>query len=184
MSRRTVVLGSAVAAVALSVGTVLLGAGLLSGGHDQDQTLPLPDDRLKPTAVLPTGDGPLFTGGPAPSPRTSSRGERGASASSADASSTPRSVAARPADPPTSDAPRTPAPAPVLSRGDDGAEVLELQLRLKQEQTYAPKADGVYDTDVQSAVARYQRIHNVSGDPTGAYGQNTRGVLESRTTEP
>ncbi|MGP3925446.1 peptidoglycan-binding domain-containing protein [Streptomyces sp. 8N616] len=180
---------AAAAAVVASVGAVLLGMQLLSGGDSGgDDDRAAPDERVRPTAVLPTGDGALptgpplsQTGKPTGSPGTADPG-RSASASKP-ASSRPTVTAARDRNAGESSGPVV-AASVVIGPGESGAEVLELQLRLKQEHAYAPKADGVYDSDVQSAVARYQRNHDVPGDPVGTYGPNTRRMLESRTTEP
>lgn len=72
----------------------------------------------------------------------------------------------------------------TLRPGDSGPEVAELQRRLKQAgalQQDAPE-DGVYSSDVQQAVARYQEDRDVRGDNYGEYGPYTRRALESQTT--
>jgi peptidoglycan hydrolase-like protein with peptidoglycan-binding domain len=73
----------------------------------------------------------------------------------------------------------------VLREGDTGPQVVELQKRLGQLLlAYIGPDDGVYDTDVANAVARYQRAHGITADPSGVYGPATRADLESRTHAP
>lgn len=73
---------------------------------------------------------------------------------------------------------------PVLSYGDQGPEVVELQLRLKQVGLYDGEADGDFDRTVESAVRTYQVTRLVLQDDSGVYGTATRASLESETTEP
>jgi peptidoglycan hydrolase-like protein with peptidoglycan-binding domain len=166
---------AALAVGVVAVGAVMAGTSLLSGDNEGQA---LPDHRPGPTAVLPTGDGSLRTSAPAPGPSGSpSTGAGTATASPSASPSAPTTASSAVLT-------RASAAAPLLGVGASGPEVQELQMRLKQEHVYAPKVDSVYDTDVESAVARYQRAHGISGDPSGTYGPNTRRVLESRTTEP
>ncbi|WP_329342786.1 peptidoglycan-binding protein [Streptomyces sp. NBC_00663] len=74
--------------------------------------------------------------------------------------------------------------APVLRLGDQGPEVVELQLRLRQVGFYGGDADGTYDSQVESAVRGYQVTRVVQEDEPGVYGPRTRAVLESETSEP
>ncbi|WP_234343123.1 peptidoglycan-binding domain-containing protein [Streptomyces fulvoviolaceus] len=74
--------------------------------------------------------------------------------------------------------------APVLSFGDKGPEVVELQLRLRQIGFYDADADGEYDREVESAVRGYQLTRVVLDDEPGVYGAATRASLESETSEP
>jgi peptidoglycan hydrolase-like protein with peptidoglycan-binding domain len=73
---------------------------------------------------------------------------------------------------------------PVLSLGDQGPEVVELQLRLRQVGMYGGEADGDFDQQVQSAVRSYQVSRFVLQDESGVYGNATRAALESETSEP
>lgn len=73
---------------------------------------------------------------------------------------------------------------PVLGYGDQGPEVVELQLRLKQIGYYDGEADGDFDQQVESAVRTYQVTRLVLQDEPGVYGTATRASLESETTEP
>lgn len=79
----------------------------------------------------------------------------------------------------------SPSGPPVLREGDTGPEVVELQKRMGQLLLqYVGLPDGTYDAGVQRAVARYQDSHQITGDPSGVYGADTRADLESRTKEP
>ena len=72
----------------------------------------------------------------------------------------------------------------MLRYGDQGPEVVELQLRLKQVGLYDGEADGDFDRTVESAVRTYQVTRFVLQDGSGVYGTATRASLESETTEP
>ncbi|MDT0568094.1 peptidoglycan-binding domain-containing protein [Streptomyces sp. DSM 3412] len=80
--------------------------------------------------------------------------------------------------------PVTDGPPPVLGLGDQGAEVTELQLRLRQIGFYNGGPDGDYDREVQSAVRGYQLTRVLLEDESGVYGEATRAALESETSEP
>ncbi|WP_371582459.1 peptidoglycan-binding protein [Streptomyces sp. NBC_01314] len=73
---------------------------------------------------------------------------------------------------------------PVLGLGAQGAEVTELQLRLRQIGFYDGDADGAYDGEVQSAVRGYQLTRVLIEDDSGVYGEATRASLEAETSEP
>ncbi|MGW6055162.1 peptidoglycan-binding domain-containing protein [Streptomyces sp. NPDC055189] len=80
-----------------------------------------------------------------------------------------------------SDAPPT---GTVLSQGDRGPEVEELQHRLRQLYLYMDDTDGTYDAGVTDAVARYQFARGTREDERGVYGEETRAALEAETSEP
>ncbi|MFF0010974.1 peptidoglycan-binding protein [Streptomyces sp. NPDC005374] len=73
---------------------------------------------------------------------------------------------------------------PVLRLGDQGPEVVELQLRLRQIGIYEGDADGDFDRDVESAVRSYQVTRLLLQDESGVYGAETRASLESETSQP
>ncbi|GAA2276062.1 peptidoglycan-binding protein [Streptomyces ruber] len=76
-------------------------------------------------------------------------------------------------------------PAPrVLRRGDDGPEVTELQLRLRQLGIYYGDIDENFDRGVENAVQHYQFVRGITNDERGVYGLPTRERLESETREP
>ncbi|MHC5906814.1 peptidoglycan-binding domain-containing protein, partial [Streptomyces sp. S6] len=72
----------------------------------------------------------------------------------------------------------------VLRRGDSGAQVRELQLRLAQTKLYSGPADGVFGEQVEAALREYQRNRDITGDQPGVYGAATRERLEKETKEP
>jgi hypothetical protein len=106
------------------------------------------------------------------------------------ASPTPSASAAPSRSATTAGAGGSPSPTsgsdagPVLRPGDEGPEVTELQLRLRQLNLHSGKADGEYDSQVEYAVRTYQFARGVTGDEYGVYGPATRLKLESETTEP
>lgn len=73
----------------------------------------------------------------------------------------------------------------VLSLGDSGPEVSELQSRLLRiPDVYAGgSVNGQYDQSLASAVARFQLWYGIRGDEDGVYGDDTRRDLESRTRD-
>ncbi|MEV6176296.1 peptidoglycan-binding protein [Streptomyces sp. NPDC052015] len=72
----------------------------------------------------------------------------------------------------------------VLRRGDRGAEVTELQLRLRQLYLYNDDANGVFTSRVEEALRNYQWSRGIRDDELGVYGPATRTELESETKEP
>ncbi|MFD9319840.1 peptidoglycan-binding protein [Streptomyces sp. NPDC060053] len=77
-----------------------------------------------------------------------------------------------------------PADAVVLRRGDKGAEVTELQSRLRQLFLYNGETDGTFSAEVEDALRNYQWSRGTTEDGLGVYGALTRARLESETTEP
>ncbi|WP_314411337.1 peptidoglycan-binding domain-containing protein [Streptomyces kroppenstedtii] len=84
---------------------------------------------------------------------------------------------------PPSAAPTDKAGPAVLRRGDQGPEVTELQLRLKQLALYVGDADGDYDNRTENAVRTYQFTRGLD-EEQGVYTEKTRTHLESETTTP
>ncbi|EDY59369.1 peptidoglycan-binding membrane protein [Streptomyces sviceus ATCC 29083] len=72
----------------------------------------------------------------------------------------------------------------MLRRGSEGAEVVELELRLTQVGLYSRKAAGHYDEGVEDAVAAYQWQRGVQVAEHGVYDLVTRERLESETSQP
>jgi peptidoglycan hydrolase-like protein with peptidoglycan-binding domain len=81
------------------------------------------------------------------------------------------------------DSAREAAP-PVLRRGSEGPEVVELELRLTQAGLYGRKAAGHYNEGVEDAVAAYQWQRGIQVPEHGVYDLATRQRLESETKEP
>ncbi|WP_344319505.1 peptidoglycan-binding domain-containing protein, partial [Streptomyces yatensis] len=93
---------------------------------------------------------------------------------------TPSAPASRPPDdalPPPGD------PGDVLTLGDTGPEVTELQKRLLRiPNVYQDgSVNGQYDQTLAQAVSRFQVWYGIRGDANGVYGSATRQQLESRT---
>ncbi|MFF1643799.1 peptidoglycan-binding protein [Streptomyces sp. NPDC058246] len=199
--RRAAVLGIAGAVV-----TVVTAAGIASGlfAYDtpaRDGALPedvrasVPDVSPDPASGSPSATGPSTAAVPAaPAPSRSA---------SASASTPPSSASASPSRSaaPTQTQPHSPTANPTesatpsrggsdkrrvqtLRRGDEGPEVTELQLRLRQLVLYTGDDDGRYDSQVEDAVRRYQWARGITADELGVYGGATRASLEAETTEP
>ncbi|QNP74539.1 peptidoglycan-binding protein [Streptomyces roseirectus] len=112
------------------------------------------------------------------------------------------SAAARPQPrPPVASAPvqQEPAPAPsapaaqdpvaedpggVLREGASGAEVVDLQERLRRIPNVYDNGStsGDFDAALTEAVARFQVWYGIRGDESGVYGDHTRRDLEARTS--
>lgn len=98
---------------------------------------------------------------------------------------------ARPSTPPQTPTPTAPPPRQAedpdgpgtLREGDTGAEVTELQQRLRKIPNVYDNGptSGTYDATLTEAVARFQLWYGIRGDETGVYGNDTRLDLESRT---
>ncbi|MET9516460.1 peptidoglycan-binding domain-containing protein [Streptomyces sp. NPDC002994] len=198
------------AAVVAVVGTAAFAGGLFSGSDEQEFALPdlatgppapsgSPEASASKASATESGAASFA---PAPSASASTSGSAVASASasrSADASlaalpgssepTTAASAAAAPTAEATADAveqaPEQPAAdGPVLSRGDRGPEVVELQNRLAQAQFYDGPDNGRFNDRLEQALRDYQSSYNIQGDPEGTYGPNTRRALEAQTQEP
>jgi peptidoglycan hydrolase-like protein with peptidoglycan-binding domain len=73
----------------------------------------------------------------------------------------------------------------VLRRGDSGAEVAELQDRLRQLWLYNGEIDGDFTPSVEDALRNYQWARGLADESElGVYDQPTRAMLESETSEP
>ncbi|MGW2569503.1 peptidoglycan-binding domain-containing protein [Streptomyces sp. NPDC001537] len=194
--RRTVLLGVGGAVVA-----VMTAAGMASGlfsyeAPTRDTALPddvrasVPDVSPSPESASPSKSATPVRPAPAPPVRSASPS---LSPSPSATSASPRpSRSPEPArTPPTATASasigatdgRRTAP-PVLRRGSEGPEVVELQLRLTQLGLYTGTPSGHYDQGVEDAVGRYQWARGITEDELGVYGAATRAQLESETTQP
>lgn len=191
--RRPVLLATGVGATA----AVLLTGCLVGGFHWYDS--PERDDSQSGgvRAGLPDGQ-PTGTDPSSPAPSRSAPSEQPTPSSSPSPDTTSTSDPPTPTGPagptgttsstagatarPTASAPED--AAPVLRLGDQGPEVTELQLRLRQTGFYGGEADGTYDRDVENAVRGYQLTRVVLADEPGVYGSATRASLESETSQP
>ncbi|WP_307825538.1 peptidoglycan-binding domain-containing protein [Streptomyces sioyaensis] len=186
-----------VTGAAAAVAAALIGTDALSGGV-RDRAAPPDRSTASPSAALPTGDAPTpsaAASSPAPdrspSPDATATGPPPATVRHHRTTRPPRPPAPTRASGSVADSPYSPTPpsAPptgplVLREGAAGPEVAELQGRLRQLGLYPGAGSGRYDAEVRAAVARYQRLYGVTGDPDGVYGAGTRASLESRTAGP
>ncbi|MFD7999368.1 peptidoglycan-binding domain-containing protein [Streptomyces mirabilis] len=208
--RRTALLAVAGAAAAV-VAAAGFASGLFSyDAPARDRALPddvrasVPDPSPTPTSTPPSpsprsgsgsGSAPESAASPTPTATTTT-----ASSSSPSGSPSPSASATR-SQPPTPSPSSTPTPtaaaslapgqgstgdqpAQTLRRGDQGPEVTELQLRLRQLSLYTGKTDGTYSGQVEDAVRRYQWARGITGDKSGVYGAATRASLEGETRTP
>ncbi|MDO0932755.1 peptidoglycan-binding protein [Streptomyces sp. DG2A-72] len=199
--RRTLMFGVAGVLV-----TVVTAAGLASGllSYDtptRDQALPeevrasVPDTTptaapdspsasttpAQPTSAAPSPT-PTENGSPSPTP-TRSNSPAPTPTRTPDPTNTPTPTAG------ATDSAGGPengreAEAPVLSRGDEGPEVVELELRLTQADVYTREAKGTYNEGVEDAVRQYQLWRGIVPQEYGVYDLETRERLESETQEP
>ncbi|MEV5434527.1 peptidoglycan-binding domain-containing protein [Streptomyces sp. NPDC052682] len=201
--RRTAVL----AAVGALVG-VVAAAGYASGlfsyeTPSRDTALPddirasVPDASTTPPSTTPAparpapaapappraGGSPAASASPSPSASTSTPSPSPTQSASASASPLPTASGTRDSMEAPDDRGRQKT-IPVLRRGDQGPEVTELQLRLRQLLLYNGEADGVFTTQLEDSVRTYQWSRGIGSDEPGVYGQETRTKLESETTEP
>ncbi|MFF4276713.1 peptidoglycan-binding protein [Streptomyces sp. NPDC001536] len=192
--RRRIALGTGVgAAAAVLLTGCFVGGFFWYDGPDRDGSssggvrADLPDEH--PTATAPSSPNPSASTSPAqPSPSATSSPDTTSTAepltpTDTTSSGTPSSTAATTTGTPTSN-PTEGAEPPVLRLGDQGPEVIELQLRLRQTGFLSGEADGIYDREVENAVRGYQLTRVVAEDESGVYGPATRTSLESETSEP
>ncbi|MEU0945045.1 peptidoglycan-binding domain-containing protein [Streptomyces canus] len=197
--RRTVLLASAGAVVA-----VVAAAGLASGlfayeppsrdeAAPQDVRPAVPDATTTAASAPPsTATASLRPSSAPPSATASASPSASPSPSRSSASPSP-SRSAAPSATPTASAATNPAAGsdaareatpPVLRRGSEGAEVVELELRLTQVGLYSRKAAGHYNEGVEDAVAAYQWQRGIQVAEHGVYDLVTRERLESETRQP
>ncbi|MFJ3668151.1 peptidoglycan-binding domain-containing protein [Streptomyces sp. NPDC090106] len=208
--RRTVLLGSVAALVAV-VAAAGLASGLLSyDSPERDGALPeevrasVPDASTGPASSAPASASASASASPSvsadasestsaspsasPSPSASSASPSAGTSvqPSASASATGGNPVAGPDGSGTSDGSDDPdeTTPPVLRRGSSGPEVVELELRLTQLRLYDRKASGHYNEGVEDAVRRYQYWLGLRVDEYGVYDLTTRASLEANTYEP
>ncbi|MFJ4696510.1 peptidoglycan-binding protein [Streptomyces sp. NPDC088766] len=200
--RRTLLIASTGAAV-----VVIAAAGFASGMFSyepptRDQAAPegvraaVPDTSTSAPPASPSASRSASPSASSASPSPS--GSASASPSATESSASPSPSRTTEPSPSPSATRATPSLAPgngadgdgdggevtVLRRGDQGPEVTELQLRLRQVYLYNDEADGVFSSRVEGALRNYQWSRGVQGDELGTYGATTRARLESETKEP
>ncbi|MGN9762058.1 peptidoglycan-binding domain-containing protein [Streptomyces sp. SD31] len=191
--RRTLLITGAGATLAVLLTGAFLGGLFLYDSPSRDRSVsddvraPVPDGSAE-HGTSPEGPS-AGTASASPSRRPSSSPSATPSNASAPATgSSPVPTAAPSSAGATTGAAPEPSDAkgqpPVLRLGDQGAEVTELQLRLRRTGHYGGDIDGDYDREVESAVRAYQLTRVIFGDESGVYGTATRKSLESETSEP
>ncbi|MFJ2903326.1 peptidoglycan-binding protein [Streptomyces sp. NPDC087212] len=200
--RRALLLSAGGAVITVAMAAALV-SGVLSyespsrdGVRADDVRARVPDTATHSPSTSPSVTPTTPSAEPSATPaRPSPTRSPSASASAPSASPTPStSRSARPSGTPSSSStPGAPnqgtaspgqSAAPVLEPGDDGDEVTELQLRLRQLNLYDDDIDGDYDTQVESSVRNYQWARGITTDELGVYGATTRARLESETSQP
>ncbi|MFJ8632000.1 peptidoglycan-binding protein [Streptomyces sp. NPDC093568] len=191
--RRPLLLAGAGATLAVLLTGAYLGGLFTYESPSRDGSLsdglraPVPDatteDGTSPEGQSRATASPTRSRTSTPAPDPSPTGDSPSpSVSSATPTAAPSS--AGPTDGAAPEPSETPGRPPVLSLGDQGPEVAELQLRLREIGLYAADADGDYDRQVESSVRTYQLTRVILDDDSGVYGLPTRASLESETTEP
>lgn len=183
-----------VVAVAV-VGTAVLATALI-GGADADDRAAVPEVTTSASENVAVSEEPSTPPTPSATASPSARTTSASPSASASPTAARPSASATPAAPVTSrtaSAAPTSAPAvapsatrapsgPTLSLGSTGAEVAELQRRLKELWLYSGPEDGKYTRKVERAVEVYQSYKYLEDDPRGVYGPSTRRALEAETT--
>jgi hypothetical protein len=203
--RSLVVAAAAVAASALAAGAVAV-TGQMTGSEPRtdramppDQSTAMPDVELPKEVAGVTGTASKSAPRHVPAPAVTTTAAASSAPTAPPATPAPSSSPATPATPlatapasqiplPSTTVPTTP-PVPttvpagpqILTLGDNGAAVADLQQRLIDVWVYHEHVDGHFDGDVQQAVATFQIWYGVRGDPPGVYGAATRSVLEHQT---
>ncbi|MFE3032054.1 peptidoglycan-binding protein [Streptomyces canus] len=190
--RRTVLLAGTGAAVAVLVTGGFVGGLFTYDPPSRDGSVAggvragVPEEPPSSSAPSVTASAPTASSAQSSAPPSSSPSAQPSDSTSPTGATTPIGA------PSSAAATTTVAPGPtvssglppVLSLGDKGPEVVELQLRLRQVGVYDGEADGDFDQQVQSAVRSYQFTRFVLQDDSGVYGKATRASLESETSEP
>ncbi|MEU9324657.1 peptidoglycan-binding domain-containing protein [Streptomyces canus] len=190
--RRTVIVAGAGAAAAVLVAGGFVGGFLTYDGPSRDGSVAdgvragVPESQPSSSGPSVTASSPTATSAQSSRPPSSSPSAEAADSASPTGTATPTGI------PSSEAATATVAPGPtassgrppVLGLGDQGPEVVELQLRLRQVGMYDGEADGDFAEQVESAVRTYQVTRFVLQDESGVYGKATRASLESETSQP
>ncbi|MDQ0905524.1 hypothetical protein QFZ22_001509 [Streptomyces canus] len=190
--RRTVIVAGAGAAAAVLVTGGFVGGFFTYDGPSRNDSVVggvragVPESQPSSSSPSVTASSPTATSKQSSRPPSSSPSAEAGDSASPTGTATPTGI------PSSAAATATVAPGPtvssgrppVLSLGDQGPEVVELQLRLRQVGIYDGEADGDFDQQVQRAVRTYQVTRFVLQDGAGVYGKATRASLESETSEP
>ncbi|WP_328778634.1 peptidoglycan-binding protein [Streptomyces canus] len=190
--RRTVIVAAAGAAAAVLVAGGFVGGFFTYDGPSRDGSVAggvragVPESQPSSSGPSVTPSSPTATSAQSSRPPSSSPSAESGDSASPTGTTTPTGI------PSSAAATATVAPGPtasngrppVLGLGDQGPEVVELQLRLRQVGMYDGEADGDFEEQVESAVRTYQVTRFVLQDESGVYGKATRASLESETSQP
>ncbi|AMW15296.1 hypothetical protein A4E84_12210 [Streptomyces qaidamensis] len=139
---------------------------------------------VAPPAPAAPRPAPSRTASPSASPSPSAPSAPASpSQSPSPSASQPSASATGPGQAPSDASRQNKGPA-VLRLGDNGPEVTELQLRLRQLYLYDDDTDGSFDDRLEDAVRTYQWSRGIQADDLGVYDRETRARLESETREP
>ncbi|MEW2074002.1 peptidoglycan-binding domain-containing protein [Streptomyces sp. NPDC013433] len=201
--RRRGALFAVAGAVVAVVGAAGWASGLFSyetpsrdGAAPEDVRASVPDPSSAPPSAEPTAGAssaaPTSSASPSGSPSASASASASPSPSASTTSASP-SRSAEPSPTPTTTAPADSAEdteedeggstGPVLRRGDQGAEVVELQQRLHEKWLYNDEIHGRFNQRVEDALRSYQWSEGLQAE-LGVYGPQTRARLEAETQEP
>ncbi|MER7563961.1 peptidoglycan-binding domain-containing protein [Streptomyces sp. NPDC097941] len=190
--RRNLIVAGAGAAVAVLVTGGFVGGLFTYDGPSRDGSVAggvragVPEAPPSSSAPSVTASSPTATSTRSSAPPSSSPTAESSDSASPTGTTTPTGAPSSAAATATV-GPGPTAPSgrpPVLGLGDQGPEVVELQLRLRQVGVYAGEADGDFDQQVENAVRTYQVSRFVVEDEPGVYGTATRAALESETSQP
>ncbi|WP_369269213.1 peptidoglycan-binding protein [Streptomyces sp. R11] len=191
--RPLLIAGAGAAMVVLVTGAVLGGLHLYDSpsrgrAASDDVRAPVPDSSTEDGTSAEGQSAATATASPASSPTPSpSTPPTDSAATRTNSSATPAAAPSSGGVGPSAAAPEPTAAEgepPVLRLGDQGPQVTELQLRLRQIGLYAGDIDGDYDRGVEGSVRTYQLTRVILSDESGVYGQATRAALESESSEP
>ncbi|MFE9026506.1 peptidoglycan-binding protein [Streptomyces iakyrus] len=138
---------------------------------------------VAPPAPAAPRPSPSRTASPSASPSPSASASASPSQSPSPSASQPSASATGPGQAPPDNSRQNKGPV-VLRLGDNGPEVTELQLRLRQLYLYDGDTDGSFDDRLEDAVRTYQWSRGIQVDDLGVYDRETRAKLESETREP
>ncbi|MEV6328693.1 peptidoglycan-binding protein [Streptomyces sp. NPDC051909] len=173
-----------VVAVAV-VGTAALAAALI-GGDETDDRAGVPEVTTSASDNVAVSEAPTPT--PSESASTSATPSPTATGSPSPAATRAKPTATAPAAPPrtATATPTRPSSAPstaaTLRIGSSGADVKDLQLRLRQLGLYSGPINGEYGRKVEHGVEVFQSYMYIEEDPKGVYGPSTRTALEGATS--
>ncbi|MER8186403.1 peptidoglycan-binding domain-containing protein [Kitasatospora sp. NPDC094015] len=132
-----------------------------------------------PTPAVPAL--PAATAGTAtPGAGTAASAAAGATRSAAPSTTPATPTSARPSGTGTPSGQPTATGPRVLTLGDTGADVADLQERLFGQGFTYVSATGTFDEATRRGIAQLQSNRGITGDPAGVYGPRTRAALEGR----